>query len=112
MAARVRRARDLTLGSGSVRLPAGGGPAHAGSPHRLDFRGFPGQRVREFYAVQAAGCGAAWQRASFGTKRPPVQIRPPRPRKTRSTTLDRAVGAATPRPVSDSGSEMGADLGS
>jgi hypothetical protein len=27
-----------------------------------------------------AGCSAAWQRASFGTKRPPVQIRPPRPR--------------------------------
>jgi hypothetical protein len=25
------------------------------------------------------GCSAAWQRASFGTKRPPVQIRPPRP---------------------------------
>ena len=29
---------------------------------------------------RSAGCGAAWQRASFGTKRPPVQIRPPRPK--------------------------------
>jgi uncharacterized protein len=29
--------------------------------------------------IRAAGCSAAWQRASFGTKRPPVQIRPPRP---------------------------------
>ena len=28
---------------------------------------------------RSPGCGAAWQRASFGTKRPPVQIRPPRP---------------------------------
>src|SRR5215472_4635473 len=28
---------------------------------------------------RSAGCSAAWQRASFGTKRPPVQIRPPRP---------------------------------
>ena len=28
---------------------------------------------------RSSGCGAAWQRASFGTKRPPVQIRPPRP---------------------------------
>jgi hypothetical protein len=34
-----------------------------------------------------AGCGAAWQRASFGTKRPPVQIRPPRPLKPQVTCL-------------------------
>ncbi len=33
----------------------------------------PGSQMR------SPGCGAAWQRASFGTKRPPVQIRPPRP---------------------------------
>ncbi len=31
-----------------------------------------------------AGCSAAWQRASFGTKRPPVQIRPPRQGNGRS----------------------------
>ena len=35
--------------------------------------------------IRAAGCSAAWQRASFGTKRPPVQIRPPRPDKTQVT---------------------------
>ena len=29
--------------------------------------------------ARSAGCGAAWQRASFGTKRPRVQIPPPRP---------------------------------
>src|SRR5215472_7067952 len=49
---------------------------------------FAGQRLRSsrWYRRSArllgrsAGCSAAWQRASFGTKRPPVQIRPPRPR--------------------------------
>src|ERR1700743_155522 len=33
------------------------------------------------YGVRLAGGGAAWQRASFGTKRPGVQISPPRPSK-------------------------------
>ncbi len=33
---------------------------------------------------RSAGCGAAWQRASFGTKRSQVQIRSPRPVITRS----------------------------
>ena len=77
LAARLGRAGHLAVGAGPVRLPAGGNAAHAGSADRLDFRGF---RVARNLAPlrQAAGCGAAWQRASFGTKRPPVQIRPPR----------------------------------
>ena len=78
LAARVGRAGDLTVGAVPVRLPAGGNAAHAGSPDRLDCRGSRA-RTPGVHAVQAAGCGAAWQRASFGTKRPPVQIRPPRP---------------------------------
>ena len=67
LAARLRRSRHLAVGAGPVRLPAGGNAAHAGSANRLDC------------SARSAGCGAAWQRASFGTKRPPVQIRPPRP---------------------------------
>ena len=73
-------ARHLAMGTGPVRLPAGGHPAHAGAPDRLDCRRFQGIGSPGASAPkQSAGCGAAWQRASFGTKRPPVQIRPPRP---------------------------------
>jgi hypothetical protein len=59
--------------------PAG---ADAAVPERVHLSA----RLSEFAAptsAQAAGCSAAWQRASFGTKRPPVQIRPPRPGHTR-----------------------------
>ena len=83
LAARVRRPGHLAVGAGPVRLPPGGHPAHAGPADRLDFRRF---RVRQpgLAPRRSAGCGAAWQRASFGTKRPPVQIRPPRPEFSQS----------------------------
>ena len=42
VAARLRRARDLAVGTLPVRLPPGGIPAHAGSADQLDFRGFRG----------------------------------------------------------------------
>ncbi len=81
LAARVGRARHLTVGPGPVR-PAGRRPRCSrwcrGSARLPEV---PGKSAAP--GVQApnwpAGCGAAWQRASFGTKRPPVQIRPPRP---------------------------------
>ena len=63
--------------AGAGRAPAGPGaqPGPSGSAFPLDCRRF----ARHRGSVRAAGCSAAWQRASFGTKRPPVQIRPPRP---------------------------------
>src|SRR5262245_30657239 len=57
------------------------------------------------------GCSAAWQRASFGTKRPWVQIPPPRPRsEPRSGTSDWALFiASTAGWYSNSGTaELGA----
>src|ERR1019366_7835471 len=59
---------------------------------------------------RSAGCGAAWQRASFGTKRPPVQIRPPRPGFRRSHGIPVSLCHDASLPVSDFGSDMGADL--
>ena len=44
LAARVRRARHLTVGPVPVRLPAGGHAAHAGAADRLDCRRFRGNR--------------------------------------------------------------------
>ena len=55
MATCVGRARDLAVGAVPVRLPAGGNPAHADSPYRLDCRGFPGKDAREFMPFRRRG---------------------------------------------------------
>ena len=89
VAARVGRARDLTLGAVPVLLPAGGNACSRwfrGSARLPEVPGY-----RDLVPLRrAAGCGAAWQRASFGTKRPPVQIRPPRPGQ--DSSFERSCG--------------------
>jgi hypothetical protein len=59
--------------SASVTSCAG---VRSGARHPLDFAS------GRTHSARLAGCGAAWQRASFGTKRPGVQISPPRPMKS------------------------------
>ncbi len=88
---RARTARGCTSRAGSAprRGRRSGSAAGRRQPCSRWFRGsarlpgVPGFTRALAPLRQAAGCGAAWQRASFGTKRPPVQIRPPRQRSSR-----------------------------
>jgi len=72
------------------------------------------QRGRDPAAADQRDCTcrnwplSAW----FGTKRPPVQIRPPRPGKCRSQHISAASTRGSLLVMSESGSQMGADLGS
>src|SRR5215468_9339290 len=71
MAARIRWARDIAVGTVPVRLPTGGNPAHAGAPHRLDCRGFPGSAsgsLRRFRRRGVAQLGSALRSGRRGRR--------------------------------------------